>query len=566
MGAGSAGAPLAASLAEQNPTKSILLVDAGPSNQQFRVLSPFVALTKLQNSDLDFAYRTAPQELQQNRQSFWPRGKCLGGSSSLNFMLAVRGDRRGYETWANELGCPGWGWTDVEPYFVALEDYKSDKRKVLHRGKHGAVGVTDMRDVDFVTKKIAEAFVTACGEVGLPLLDDYNGPVQTGAGLSQVSIKDGKRHDTASAFLFSEHGAFAKCPNLHCLTEEQCARVIMDESQSPPRACAVEFISGLRIKAKREILLSAGAVGSAQILLLSGIGPKAHLESKKVKCVVDLPGVGRNLKDHLFMAHGYHIKDEWAEHTFNAKSPIQVGTALARLFILNNGLFTTTWVQAMAFKDSAEQKKEHASAIQIHFVPFFNHDEEATKTNFGFDRAIHEMGTANDIPKQGIIFLPSLIQPKSSGMIELVSNNPRDHPHIDPRYMTHPDDVKVFVEAVQFCDQLVAKSKALGSMCTRPSIDDSIKHPYGSYEYIEAKVKRDCITVYHPTSSCKMGPDNDPMAVLDPKLRVRGVKGLRVIDCASMPDIPAGNTNFPAIMLGLKGADIVTAEARVVQG
>lgn len=433
VGAGSAGASLAASLAEQNPTKTILLTDAGGSNQQFKVRQPFLTCPDVQNTELDFMYRTTPQELQQNRCSYWPRGKCLGGSSSLNFMLAVRGDRRGYDAWANEMGCPGWGWKDVEKYFIAMEDYTSTKRTLTHRGKRGAIGITDMRDIDFQCKPLCEAFVKGATECGLPPNEDYNGPVQTGAAISQANIKNGYRHDTASAYLFAENGAFAKCPNLHCITDEQCARVVMDESQNPPRAVAVEFISGFRVAAKCEILLCAGAVGSPQILLLSGIGPKAHLESKGIHCVVDLPGVGQNLKDHVMVTQGYAIKDEHSNITFNRKSPLDLARAFGQRLITGEGMLSTSWVQAMAFKDSSIQRPTDASGIQIHFVPFTNPDEELNKRLFGFDRTKHAMMSEHLFPANGITGLPSLLQPKSAGFVELASKDPKVHPIIDPK-------------------------------------------------------------------------------------------------------------------------------------
>ena len=297
---------------------------------------------KRQNSDLDYAYRTTNQPLQQNRKSHWPRGKVLGGCSSINFMLAVRGDARGYDKWANEFGCAGWAFKDLEKYFARLEDYRG-KTESETRGRHGPITVTDGRDVEYVTKPMVTAFVEGCNELGIPKTADYNDPyLRSSAGLSQYTIRDGKRCDTATAYLFGETGAFATCENLSCLTHEQCARVMFLDSKPGqpqlPRACGVELVSGLKIRARQEVILCAGTVGTAHIMMLSGLGPKAHLESKGVQVIAELPGVGQNMKDHLMLPNAYEAKPGCSA-VFNQASPLHIASALARMLVFGDGIF-----------------------------------------------------------------------------------------------------------------------------------------------------------------------------------------------------------------------------------
>ena len=295
-----------------------------------------------QNSDLDFAYRTTNQPLQQNRKSHWPRGKVLGGCSSINFMLAVRGDARGYDKWANEMGCLGWAFKDLEKYFVRLEDYRGQEDSKC-RGRHGPVTVSDSRDIEFVTKPCVSAFVEACNELGIPRIADYNAPyLSASAGLSQYTIRNGKRCDAATAYLYGENGAFFTCPNISCITHEQCARVLFDTTSTDklPRACGVELISGLKVRARMEVILSAGAVGTPQILMLSGVGPKSHLESKGIHVVADLPGVGQNMKDHLMVANSYEAKPGCTS-VFAPRNPFQLASALARYLVFGDGIFVS---------------------------------------------------------------------------------------------------------------------------------------------------------------------------------------------------------------------------------
>jgi len=387
--------------------------------------------------------------------------------------------------------------------------------------------------------------------------EDYNKPYQASCvSPSQTTTRDGKRWDTANAYLFGENGAFKTCPNLSCLTNEHCARVLFrNGADGVPEAYGVEMVSGLLIHARSEVILSAGAVGSPHILLLSGVGPKAHLESKGVRIVADVPGVGRNLKDHLMLAQNYRLKP--SVPTFDPANPMDLARSLGPYFLQGQGIFATSWVQAVLFTDSKKyQKPTDAHAIQVHFVPLSGTgDDELMKVNYGLDRAIHEIGSRREGP--AVTFLPSLLQPKSVGYIELASNDPRDHPIIEPMYLSHPDDIGVLLEAWNMCKDIATKS-SMRHILDGPDIDDSVKFPHDSDEYAIYKIKRDVVTIYHPTSTCKMGPDSDPLAVLDHKtLKVRKVNKLRVVDCSSFPDIPAANTNLPAVMLAERAADMI---------
>lgn len=566
VGAGSSGCALAARLAEKFPLKSILLVDAGGDNQQFRVLSPFIQCPDLQNSDLDFAYRTTPQPLQQNRQSFWPRAKMLGGCSSMNFMLAVRGDSRGYDKWANQLGCPGWDYASLEPYFRKLERYTGKQGGAL-RGRQGPITITDNRDLGhYTTKPLVDAFVKGCAETGVPEADDYNLAdrlEQGGAAPFQTTINQGKRSDAASGYLFGPSGAFATRPNLHCLTHHQAAKVLFDETGKV--AVAVEFIGGLAIRAHVEVVLCAGAVGTPQILMLSGVGPRAHLESKGIAVVRDLPGVGRNLKDHVMVSQVHKLKDSCVSR-FSPDKVVNVVPELVQWGLFNTGLLSMSWVQSTAFFNASSplQAKTDANALQIHVIPFVGSDEELTKRIMGFDRQTHAMHSQNSMPTYSMTFLPSLLQPKSMGWIELSSSRPEDHPIIEPNYLSHPDDLAVLLEGWKYAMR-VGQSKAMSDVIEGVFVDDSVAVnglTADCDEYALHKIKRDLVTIYHPCCTCKMGPDSDPLAVLDPRsLKVKSFANLRVVDCSAFPDIPAANTNLPAIMIGERAADLMFREA-----
>jgi choline dehydrogenase len=564
VGAGSAGCALAATLARKLPEATVLLIEAGGTNQLFKVRSPFVTCPGLQNTELDWAYRTAPQPLQQNRRSFWPRGKMLGGSSSINYMLAVRADPAGYDEWAAKHGCEGWDFQTLQPYFAAMEDYAGSAH-LPHRGKQGPIKVRDNRDdATIITRPVCDAFVQGCAACGVPETPDYNAPhSHEGAAHAQVSIgPDGYRCDTATAFLFGERGAMGTCPNLSVLCNAQVAALDVT-GEGACRGAA--FVGGGSVRA-RETILCAGAVGSAHILLLSGIGPAAHLQSKGVAVKKHLPGVGQNMKDHLFTGLSFTFRPEATHGFLDLTHKWTVASSLARHLVWGNGVFSTSWIQAMAFKKSSHCAAAAASAarspppsdIQIHFMPFTSQDEEGGKRNLGFDREKYVMAPAGTGPVRGVTFLPSLLQPKSVGYLELKSSDPTEHPLIEPRYLSSERDIDVLVEAWEFCVQVAKSAPMQRFLLPDETADPTIPFPVGSKEYIRAKVKRDVVTIYHHTSTCKMGPQTDPLAVLNPRdLRVWGVRGLRVADCASMPDIPAGNTNLPAVALALRAADLI---------
>jgi choline dehydrogenase len=562
VGGGSAGCPLTARLAEglctsNNSNISILLIEAGgDQNKQWRVRHPMLRCPHLQNTDVDWAFRTEPQPLQQDRQSYWPRGKVLGGSSCLNFMLAVRGDPRGFDQW----NLPGWKFTDVEPYYQRLENYVGN-HSLPRRGKRGPITVEDNRDRQYPTKSLVEAFIQGCVENNCPRTEDYNSPVLgiLGVAEAQTTTKNCYRADTATSYLYGEDGAMNKCSNLNILCYAQVARVTFASQNGTPRTTGVELIDGTKIGARREVILCAGAVQSPHLLLLSGIGPKQHLEKFKIPLVVDSPGVGQNLKDHLMVGMTWEVANSF-EGGFSDRNPLHIVSNLVNWFTHGSGLFSLPWVQAMAFKDSSFQKPNEQADIQIHLVPFVSSDDTLTTQNFGIDPKKHGSGlSGKDLPHRAITFLPSLLSPKSTGYIELRSSDPRQAPIIEPRYFSNPKDIDILVEAMMFC-QDVANTMRKNGVLGEPVLDKNNPHPPGSKEYLRHRALRDVVTIYHPTSTVRMGLDSN--CPLDLQLRVKGVSGLRVADCSSFPDMIAGNTNLAAIMIGEKAADLVLGEFR----
>eukprot|EP00405_Crypthecodinium_cohnii_P015417 CAMPEP_0206463330 /NCGR_PEP_ID=MMETSP0324_2-20121206/26534_1 /ASSEMBLY_ACC=CAM_ASM_000836 /TAXON_ID=2866 /ORGANISM="Crypthecodinium cohnii, Strain Seligo" /LENGTH=612 /DNA_ID=CAMNT_0053935705 /DNA_START=56 /DNA_END=1894 /DNA_ORIENTATION=+ len=557
VGAGSAGCVVASRLTE-NSKVSVLLIEAGGTNQCFAVRSPFLTCPDLQNSTRDWAFRTVPQALTDNRVSHWPRGKTLGGSSSINYMLYVRGDPRNYDQWSKEYGCEGWSWEEVVPFFKKSENFGSERGMEGLHGKDGPLNVSSMHDGEFAGKEITERFVKTCAVHGVPENPDYNGPVQHGASLSQVTIKNGVRCDTASAFLF-KNGAISR-PNLTVLTDHVVCRVNLQGKVANGVVLRNIGAKGADqpdtlIHANCEVVVCGGAVGTPQTLMLSGIGPAAHLREVGLDCVVDLP-VGDNLQDHLLSHIYYPLKPGYEHLGFYDKSPIDIAKLVAK-YAMGTGLGCYSWVTGMSFHRSGVRKEEDGNDLQIHFCPLIGHEQNQATKNFGLHlneaRPINEWGK---LPKYGITILPSLVRAQSTGTIRLASADPLAPPIIDPRYLSDENDLKAYVECYKFTRQ-VCSTGALGEILGPEVIDESIPHPADSWEYMAETLRRRCVTIYHPAGTARMGRKGDSRAVVDPFLKVNGVSGLRVADASIMPDVVSGNTNAPSIMIGEKCADMI---------
>ena len=515
VGAGSAGCVLANRLTESG-RNSVCLLEAGGLDKDFKIRVP-AAFCQLFRTENDWAYETEPQAHADNRRMFWPRGKVIGGCSAINAMIYIRGNRLDYDRW-RELGCPGWGYDDVLPYFKKSEN--QSRHSLAHHGPSGNLFVNDLIEPNILSK----TFVDACGELGVPQNDDFNGASQIGAGLYQVTQRNGQRNSAANAFLEPA----LRRDNIQVIAMAHALRLVFDNTRvtgvvyGHPRSQQKEQT----VLARKQVILCGGAVNTPQLLMLSGIGPKAHLASLGIDCVADLPGVGQNLQDHLVAPIAYHCKE-----------PVSIGKAdnlfnLLRFFLMKRGPFTSNVAEAGAFVRF--DGTVNVPDFQIHFGPaiFLKHGADAPK--------IH-----------GFTIGPTLIYPKSRGEITLKNANAFDAPAIQPNYFSESVDLDVMVDAFRFCRKIIQADAFAPYRGTErnPGADVQLT------DEIKAYLRTMSETIYHPVGTCKMGVD--PMAVVSPRLSVHGIQGLRVADASIMPEIVGGNTNAPCIMIGEKAADII---------
>lgn len=515
VGAGSAGCVLARRLSDDGGR--VLLLEAGPRDKAKEIHIP-AAFPKLFKGELDWAYETEEEIHLERRKLYWPRGRVLGGCSAINAMIYIRGHRADYDRW-RELGNPGWGWDDVLPYFLRSEDQQRGASE-LH-GVGGPQAVVDPVDPNPLTRK----FVEAGQELGFAANDDFNGSEQDGFGIYQLTQRGGKRCSAAAAFLVPVLGR----PNLEVRCDAPVARVLLEGD----RAVGVELQgSGEVLRAERGVVLAAGAVASPQLLMLSGIGPADHLKQLDIEPRVDLPGVGENLQDHpmvpiVFAVRGAKTLDD-AETLWN----------LLRYVFTRRGPLTSSVCEGGAFLRSHEGAER--PDLQLHFLP-------AALIDHGFDTAA----------PRGFNFGPTLIRPKSRGLIRLRSADPAAPPRIWARYLDEPDDQRVLLEGLRLARRLAA-TRALSpyveaEAAPGPAADDEAE--------LAAWIRQSLDTLYHPVGTCRMGPsgqlDGERPPVVDPRLRVHGVEGLWVADASVMPEIPAGNTNAPTLMVAEKAADSI---------
>ncbi len=512
VGAGSAGCVLAARLSESRET-SVLLLEAGGPDTRREIRIP-AAFSKLFKSQLDWNYSTEPQSNLHGRALYWPRGKVIGGSSSINAMIYIRGNPRDYDEWEH-LGNPGWSYRDVLPYFLRAEDQQHGASEF--HGAGGPLRVEDLRSVN----PLSRAFVDAAVEAGLHENDDFNGSEQEGAGCYQVTQKRGRRWSAADAYLRPARSR----PNLTVLPQAHVTQILLAKN----RATGVEYVRNGRehaVYADREVLLCGGAVNSPQLLLLSGVGPARQLEDLGIEVAMDLPGVGESLQDHMFLPVAY-----------TCTKPITLAKAeslssFLAYFLFRRGMLTSCVAEAGAFlrtRPDADRPN-----LQYHFGPVYY-------LNHGFDRP----------PGHGFSIGPTLIRPQSKGRIRLRTTFPMDPPAIEPNYLSHEADVETFVAGIELARRIAAAHAfdAYRGNEFVPGANVKSRAEIASY------VRDTAETTYHPVGTCKMG--SDAMAVVDPQLRVRGVELLRVVDASIMPTITTGNTNAAVIMIAEKAADMI---------
>ncbi|RMH19298.1 MAG: choline dehydrogenase [Acidobacteria bacterium] len=515
VGAGSAGSVLAARLAAE-PGNRVLLLEAGPSDRRREVRIP-AAFPKLFKSDVDWAYVTEPEPHLGGRRLYWPRGKMLGGSSSMNAMLYVRGHRRDYDRW-RRLGNEGWGYDDVLPYFKRAEDQVRGAGE--YHGAGGPLAVAEPRSPN----RLSRAFVAAAEELGFPRNDDFNGARQAGFGLYQVTQRRGRRCSAAVAYLQPAR----RRPNLTVLTGARALRVELEGGE----ARGVVFLHRGREEraAAGEVILAGGAVNSPQLLLLSGIGPAAQLRAVGLPVACDLPAVGRHLKDHPVTSVVYRARRKGTLD--DAES---LGNLL-RYLLLRRGPLTSCVCEAGGFVRSRDGLE--TPDLQFHFVP-------AALIEHGFRRAT----------RRGFNLGVTLIRPRSAGAIELASADPLAPPRIRGNYLADGADLEVLLRGVELARRLAA-APSLASLAAGEVLPgDGVQGPAALADFVRATLE----TLYHPVGSCRMGPspDGERPAVVDAQLRVHGVGRLRVADASVMPEIPGGNTNAPTIMIAEKAADLI---------
>lgn len=529
VGGGSAGCVLANRLSA-DPDTTVCLLEAGPRDWNPFIRMPLGVIVLMWGKMFNWGYRTVAQKRLNNREMFWPRGKTLGGSSSVNAQCYTRGNAWDYDHWA-ELGNRGWSYADLLPHFKNSENYEPGGRSDFH-GQGGGYNVTQLR----YTNPLSHAFIAAAEQAGYPRNDDFNGEAEEGYGFYNVAQKNGQRCSNAAAFLHP----VADRKNLTVITRARATRVLFEGKQ----ATGVEYKKGRwgrlhRLAASREVILCGGAINSPQLLLLSGVGPKAELERHGIAQRHELPGVGRNLQDHLDVSV---ICKEKTRHAVTLRPDWLLFKAIPALFqyiFTRKGALVSNVAEAGGF--ARINAEDELCSLQFHFIPAIEQD--------------HGHNLWNTFKYYGMTVRICDLRPHSRGHIGLVSADPLADALIEPNYLDHEQDM----------ENLVAAIKAARTIFRQPALDKHVGaeiepgENLQSDEQIRAYIRARAETIYHPVGTCKMGHDN--MAVVDDRLRVHGLQGLRVIDASIMPTLVGGNTNAPTTAIAEKGAQMILEDS-----
>jgi choline dehydrogenase len=524
VGAGSAGCVVAARLSEDSGAKVVLL-EAGPPDRDPFIHIPAGVLRVLNNAKINWNYLSEGEPGTAGRQLQWPRGKTLGGTSSINGMLYVRGNPADYDNWA-QMGCRGWTYDEVLPFFKKSETYRGDGDSE-YRSRGGPLIVEDYRTI----LPLTHAFVEAAKEAGFAYTPDYNGRRQEGVAYSQMTRRGRLRGSTARTFLAeARHRA-----NLKVETNAIATRLLFEGR----RCVGVAFRQNgvdRELRAAREVIVAGGAVNSPHLLQISGIGPANHLQAIGVPVVHDLPGVGANLNDHYVVRVSHRVRDAV---TINQLSRgLRLAREVARWATVGDGALTFGVTSAMVFCRSRDGLA--SPDLQLLFTP-------ASYAQGVFRQLEHEAGMT-------VAVCP--VRPESRGTIMAQSPDPLTYPAIRPNYLSAPSDLRVLISGIHHTRRIFGQPAM-----ARHSVEETVPGSDVTSDEQFGEFARNAGTnVFHPVGTCKMG--TDPMAVVDPRLRVHGVAGLRVIDASVMPAVTTGNTNAPTIMIGEKGAAMIREDAR----
>lgn len=524
VGAGSAGCVLASRLSE-DPAVTVCLLEAGGPDSSVLIHAPIGVVAMMPTKINNYGYETVPQPGLNGRCGYQPRGKTLGGSSSINAMLYVRGNRWDYDHWA-ALGNAGWRYDEVLPYFKRSENSQTHPDDPFH-GQGGPLNVC------YPQHKSAfnDLFIAAAATQGIRATPDYNGAQQEGAFHYQVTQKNGERCSAAKGYLTPNLSR----PNLAVRTHAVSARILMQGR----RASGVAYHQGgelKQVRARREVIVSSGAFGSPQLLMLSGIGPAVHLRECGIEAVHDLPGVGQNLQDHIDYVQTWRVGSDTQSFGVSARGGAKMSSAIMEWRKKRTGMITSPFAEAGAFFRSSPEVD--VPDLQLVFVLAIV-DDHARKLHLGHGISCHV----------------DVLRPKSRGEVRLRSTDARVAPLIDPRFLSDERDLELLVRGAQV-QQRIMESAPFDGLRGKQLYPTRADDPHSLAQDIRQRAD----TQYHPVGTCKMG--QDPMAVVDARLRVHGVQGLRVVDASVMPTLVGGNTNAPTIMIGEKAVDMIREDER----
>jgi choline dehydrogenase-like flavoprotein len=519
VGGGPGGCAVAARLAEARPDWRVALIEAGPAKSGIVSDVPLgIAIHTPTRSNRNYAYETVPQAALNGRRGFQPRGRGLGGSSLINGMIYIRGQREDYDGWERNEGCHGWGWNDALRCFKKAENNERGADEFHATG--GPLNVADLRSPN----PIAGAFVDAAAQAGFARNPDFNGPYQEGFGYYQVSQKGGSRFGAGRGYI-----AATQRPNLHVITDAQAQRIVFDGN----RATGVEILRGDNseiIGARGEVLVACGTFGSPQLLMASGIGPAAHLRAHGITVIADSPEVGANLQDHIDYAINREFRDP-VLFGLDFRVPVQLWRGWKEYKRAGTGMLTSNVAESGGFVRSRPELAR--PDVQLHFVIGIV-DDHGRKRHFTRGYSVHVC----------------VLRPKSRGTVRLAGPDMRVAPLIDPQFLADPRDLQTLMDGV-YQAYRVLRAPAMAPFEGRAIYGTN----WAEGTELEALIRDHSDTIYHPVGTCRMG--GDERSVLDAQLRVRGVEGLRVVDASIMPTLISGNTAAPSAMIGERAAEFI---------